>query len=185
MMWYLWCGDKSPLFGKDKMATFERYLIDNKALHSEKKNAYYLMLDNRGIAEKILTEFGVPIQEGHIINGHVPVKIKKGESPIKAGGKIIVIDGGFTRAYQGVTGIAGYTLISDSYGIKLASHMPFDGIEQAIVAEKDIVTTVDIVETMATRKRVRDTYMGEEIKSQIEALLMLSQCYKNGSIKEK
>ena len=183
-MWYLWCGEKSPLFGKDKMATFERYFIEDEEVHEEKKNPYYSYLDDKDCAIRILTEFDVT-PEGHIINGHVPVKIRKGESPLKAGGKIIVIDGGFTRAYQKITGIAGYTLIYDSYGIKLASHMPFDGINQAIAMEKDIVTTVDIVETMADRKCVRDTFMGDEIKSQIDALRLLSQCYRKGVIKEK
>lgn len=185
MMWYLWCGHFSPLYGKDKMATFERYFIDNSECLVENKNAYYNQFETTELAEKIFKEFGIDSHEAHIINGHVPVQVKSGETPIKANGKIIVIDGGFTKAYQKITGIAGYTLIYNSYGLQLASHEPFEGIEKAIASEKDIVTTMNIIEVVHQRKRVKDTDIGKDIMSQIEALLMLVEQYRIGSLKEK
>ncbi|MGL6174564.1 MAG: fructose-1,6-bisphosphatase [Cellulosilyticaceae bacterium] len=184
MMWYLWCGKYSPLFGKDRMTTFERYFIKDEIAHHEEKNAYYHYIEQDEIAIKLLESFGVVKGEGHIINGHVPVKIKKGESPIKAGGKVFMIDGGFTKAYQKVTGIAGYTLIYDAKSIKLASHKPFEGIENAIELETDIVTTMDVIEQMDETKKVADTDVGKEIKQQIEVLLRLIACYQSGVLKE-
>lgn len=185
MMWYLWCGPNSPLFGKNKMTTFERYFIQDTKIWEEIKNPYYTYFTEEQTAHKILELFDIPVEEGHIINGHVPVKIKKGESPIKANGKVLVIDGGFTKAYQKVTGIAGYTLIYDANSIKLASHRPFEGVENAIEQETDIVTTIDVIEKMPQTKKVADTDVGKEIKEQIEVLLMLVEYYQAGRIKEK
>ncbi|PHV71932.1 fructose-bisphosphatase class III [Sporanaerobium hydrogeniformans] len=186
MMWYLWCGKNSPLFGKDKMSTFERYFIqEDQECAVENKNAYYRYLNEIDLANRILEEFGIRASEAHIINGHVPVQVKHGETPIKAGGKIIVIDGGFTKAYQKVTGIAGYTLIYNSWGLQLASHEPFEGIEKAISSEKDIVTSINIIEYVYKRKRVADTDIGKDIMAQIEALLLLTEHYRLGLLKEK
>ncbi len=185
MMWYLWCGRCSPLFGKDKMATFEKYFIEDKSCSIERRNPYYDQLENVELARKILKEFNIYEEQSHIINGHVPVQVKSGETPIKANGKIIVIDGGFTKAYQKVTGIAGYTLIYNSYGLQLASHQPFEGVQNAIASEKDIVTTMNIIEVVYQRKRVKDTDVGKDIISQIQALLTLVEYYRLGLLKEK
>lgn len=185
MMWYLWCGSKSPLYGKSKMATFERYFIENENCWKEVKNSYYSFLEDYEVAVSILKAFGIEEQNAHIINGHVPVQVKKGEAPIKAGGKIIVIDGGFTKAYQKITGIAGYTLIYNSYGLQLASHQPFEGVEKAITSEKDIVTSMNVIEYIYTRKRVKDTDVGRDINGQIQALLTLVEYYQLGLLKEK
>ena len=185
MMWYLWCGSNSPLFGKDKMATLERYFIKDKSAWKEVKNSYYNYLDSEEIAIKILNEFGITAEESHIINGHVPVKVKKGETPIRGGGRIIVIDGGFTKAYQKITGIAGYTLIANSFGLQLASHQPFEGVEKAIKSEQDIVTSMNVIEYIRTRKRVKDTDIGSEINEQIRALLTLVDYYQQGLIKSE
>ena len=138
MMWYIWLNENSPLFGKDKMATFERYFLAEKETHKEVKNPYYDMLENEEVLDRILREFGLEPEGAHIINGHVPVKSKDGESPLKCGGKLLVIDGGFSRAYQKETGIAGYTLIYNSYGLILAAHDPFESTEAAIEKESDI-----------------------------------------------
>lgn len=184
MMWYLWCGGHSPLFGKDKMATFEKYFVKDKKALAENKNVYYKQLETIELAKKILAEFEISSEESHIINGHVPVQVKSGETPIKAGGKIIVIDGGFTKAYQKVTGIAGYTLIYNSHSLQLASHEPFEGIDQALSLEKDIVTTMNIIEMVYKRKRVKDTDIGKDIMSQIQALLTLVEYYRLGLLKE-
>ncbi len=185
MMWYLWCGRCSPLFGKDKMATFERYFIQDKTCSIEHRNSYYKQLETVELAQKILHEFDITGEQSHIVNGHVPVQVKLGETPIKANGKIIVIDGGFTKAYQKVTGIAGYTLIYNSYGLQLASHQPFEGVQKAIASEKDIVTTMNIIEMVHNRKRVKDTDVGKDIISQIQALLTLVEYYRLGLLKEK
>jgi fructose-1,6-bisphosphatase-3 len=185
MMWYLWCGTQSPLFGKDKMATFEKYFIEDKRCGEEHKNAYYNQLETVELAQKIFKEFGITSKESHIVNGHVPVQVKLGETPIKANGKIIVIDGGFTKAYQKVTGIAGYTLIYNSYGVQLASHEPFEGVEKTLASHKDIVTTMNIIEVVYKRKRVKDTDIGKDIQSQIQALLTLVEYYRLGLLKEK
>ncbi len=185
MMWYLWCGNNSPLFGKQKMTTFERYFIQDKEAWIEPKNSYYEYLDNQQIANKILAEFGIDNEEAHIINGHVPVRVNRGEKPIKAGGKIIVIDGGFTKAYQKLTGIAGYTLIYNSFGLQLASHEPFEGIEKAIKSEKDMVTSRNVIEYIPIRKRVKDTDIGKEINGQIKALITLVEYYQLGLLKAK
>ena len=184
-IWYLWCGSNSPLFGKDKMTTFERYFIDDKNAHIEIKNPYYEYRDNETICNNILTEFGLCITESHIINGHIPVKTKQGESPIKANGKLLVIDGGFSKAYQPETGIAGYTLIYNSYGLLLASHAPFESRQRAIDEGKDILSSTIVLETSTNRKRVIDTDVGLEIKDQIKDLELLLTAYRKGLIKEQ
>ncbi len=185
IMWYLWCGSNSPVFGKQKMTTFERYFIQNEETWKEPKNSYYEYLDDEEMAMRLLMEFGINSEEGHIINGHVPVQVKKGEKPIKAGGKIIVIDGGFTKAYQKITGIAGYTLIYNSFGLQLASHEPFEGVEEAITSEKDMVTSMNVIEYIPTRKRVKDTDVGKDIEGQIKELLTLVEYYQLGLLKTK
>ncbi len=184
-MWYLWSGAQSPLFGKEKMATFERYFLADPATHVEQRNAYYDFRDREDIARKILVEFGVNPDTGHIINGHVPVKVRQGECPVKAGGKLIVIDGGFSKAYQKQTGIAGYTLVYNSYGLLLASHHPLESAQSAIEDELDIDSKTEILETNDTRIRVKDTDQGREIQRQIDDLQLLLRAYRLGLIKEK
>ena len=185
IIWYLWTGPYSPLFGKDQMTTFERYFINDKKTHVENKNPYYNFRDSEEMCNMIFEEFGLNKEEAHIINGHVPVEKKKGESPIKANGKLLVIDGGFSRAYQGKTGLAGYTLIYNSMGLQLVSHEPFKTIEDAIVQETDILSTTVVLETQVDRKRVGDTDIGKELKSQIKELKKLLIAYRKGLIKEK
>lgn len=183
-MWYLWGGAHSPIFGKSKMATFERYLIADEATHKEKQNPYYEHRDREDTARRILVEFGLDPENTHILNGHVPVKVKKGESPVKAGGKLLVIDGGFSRAYQSQTGIAGYTLIFNSYGLLLASHEPFESTQNAIEEEQDILSHTQVVERNTNRFRVKDTDEGRMIQRHIEELKALLQAYRTGLIKE-
>ena len=183
-MWYLWCGSVSPLFGKDKMTTFERYFIDDKKAILEPKNPYYENIDNEELADKILIEFGLNPESAHIINGHVPVARKKGEKPIKAGGKLFVIDGGLSKAYQAKTGIAGYTLIFNSYGMLITSHQPFSTRLQAIEKEQDIHSTTEVVEKTFNRIKVADTDIGVELKEQIEDLEMLLEAYRTGALAE-
>lgn len=183
-MWYLWSGSQSPLFGKDKMATFERYFIEDTATHKEQMNPYYDYRTDEDVAERILEEFGVDTEKGHIINGHVPVKVTKGESPVKGGGKLLVIDGGFAKAYQEKTGIAGYTLIFNSYGLILAAHEPFESRQKAIEEEIDIHSNTRILEQNTQRIRVRNTDNGKEIKQKIDDLKRLLEAYRSGLIKE-
>ena len=183
-MWFLWCAPQSPLFGKEKMATFERYFIADKATHAEKRNPYYDLRNDEATARKILAEFGVDPDEGRIVNGHVPVKVTKGEKPIKAGGKMIVIDGGFSRAYQKQTGIAGYTLITNSRGMLLAAHQPFESTEKAVSEEVDMDTRTEIIHTYPSRRRVCDTDRGKEIQALIDDLNDLLHAYREGEIKE-
>lgn len=185
MMWYIWLGEGSPLFGKDKMATFERYFLTEKETHKEGKNAYYTMLENEEVVNRILAEFGLPEEGTHIINGHVPVKSKSGESPVKCGGKVLVIDGGFSRAYQKETGIAGYTLIYNSYGLILAAHEPFESTEAAIEKESDIHSDSIVIKRVLQRKLVGDTDIGRELKEQIHDLELLLQAYRSGRIAER
>ena len=185
LMWYIWLGEGSPLFGKDKMATFERYFLAEKETHKEKKNPYYSMLENEEVVDRILAEFGLPPEGTHIINGHVPVKSKNGENPIKCGGKVLVIDGGFSKAYQKETGIAGYTLIYNSYGLILAAHEPFESTEAAIEKESDIHSDSIIVKRVVQRKLVGDTDIGRELKEQIADLEMLLEAYRSGRITER
>jgi fructose-1,6-bisphosphatase-3 len=183
-MWYLWSGEQSPLFGKAKMATFERYFIADKATHVEQRNAYYTLRNQEATADKILQEFGLDPATGHIINGHVPVKARRGESPVKAGGKLIVIDGGFSKAYQKTTGIAGYTLVDDSYGLRLVAHPPFESTQKAIENELDTAPQTEILESSPVRKRVKDTDQGRDIQQHIDELQELLNAYRTGLIKE-
>ncbi len=184
MMWYLWCGPDSPEFGKHKMTTFERYFINDKVTHKEDRNPYYKYRDDINLCNNIFKEFDLDPAISHIINGHIPVKTKEGESPIKANGRLLVIDGGFCRAYQPQTGIAGYTLIYNSYGLLLTSHEPFESIRKAIEEEQDILSSTIILEHALTRKRVADTDIGRELKKQIKDLEMLLVAYRKGLIKE-
>lgn len=185
ILWYIWGSPNSPVFGKAKMATFERYLIADKETHKEKKNPYYELYNNEDTVDKILHEFGLDKRYSHIINGHVPVEQKKGESPIKCGGKLLVIDGGFSEAYQDKTGIAGYTLVCNSHGMRLVAHEPFESTEAAILKETDIFSDSVTVESAAFRLRVADTDTGYEIREQISRLEDLLEAYKEGIIIEK
>ena len=182
---YIWAGPNSPVFGKDKMATFERYFIEDKETHKEIKNSYYSLLDNEEVLNRILEEFGLDTHKSHIINGHVPVELKKGESPIKCDGKLLIIDGGFSKAYQSKTGIAGYTLVANSHGMRLVAHEPFESTEAAILHESDIFSDSTVVEVAANRIRVSDTDIGRELRESIKQLELLLQAYRDGSIVEK
>ena len=182
-IWYLWAGRLSPLFGKDVMKTFERYFIDDKATHKETKNPYHKLVNDEKICDKIFEDFGLNPRTSHIINGHIPVKVKEGESPIKANGKLLIIDGGFSRAYQSTTGIAGYTLTYNSYGIKLASHLKFISKEAAIKDGTDMISSHIIVETKSKRMKVKDTDIGKSIQTQINDLKKLLKAYRIGLIK--
>ena len=182
-IWYLWCGPIAPTFDKDKMATFERYFIADKEAHKEKNGAYKELKNRADICEMILREFGVTeMKHAHIINGHIPVKTIKGESPIKADGKLLVIDGGYSKAYQPETGIAGYTLIYNSQSLKLVQHAPFTTREKAVKFGLDILSETKVLEFEESRRYVRDTDQGAEIKEQIDDLYQLLEAYRNGSI---
>ncbi|MBR5018279.1 MAG: fructose-1,6-bisphosphatase [Bacteroidales bacterium] len=182
-IWYLWCGPVAPTFDKDKMATFERYFIADKTPQKETNGAYKELKNRADICEKILREFGVTnLKHAHIINGHIPVKTIKGESPIKADGKLLVIDGGYSKAYQPETGIAGYTLIFNSQSLKLVQHAPFSTREMAVRYGLDILSETKVLEFEESRRYVRDTDQGAEIKEQIDDLYQLLDAYRNGSI---
>jgi fructose-1,6-bisphosphatase-3 len=181
-MWYLWCGSLSPLFGRAKMTTFERMFLDDPDTHKEEKNAYYQLCNEEEICALILEEFGLSPEGGHIINGHVPVRVSDGESPVRAGGKLLFIDGGFCKAYQKKTGIAGYTLIYNSHGMRLLSHRPFWGVESAIQNNDDIITSSVLVETAQERMMVRDTDVGVNLADQIHILNKLLEAYRTGRI---
>lgn len=183
--WYLWCGPDSPLFDKAAMTTFERYFIADKTTHEEPKGHYYLLREKEEVVDSILDSFGVEGEHRHIINGHVPVKVGKGEQPIKANGKLMVIDGGFAKAYHNTTGIAGYTLVYHSRGFQLVQHDPFSNTDEAIRLGTDIVSTIQLVELSQQRVRVRDTDKGKELQSQIDELRELLFAYRNGMIKTK
>lgn len=184
IMWYLWTGKCSSLFGKDDMTTFERYFIEEKETHKENKNPYFTLREDEDVCNKIFKEFELDTNESHIINGHVPVESKNGESPIKANGRIIAIDGGFSRAYQEKTGIAGYTLIYNSQSLQLVSHEPFTSTEEAIVNESDILSTTMLVEHKLSRKTVKDTDAGKKLLDEVDDLKLLLTAYKKGIIKE-
>ena len=184
-VWYLWCGKDSPAFDKSKMATFERYFLTDKEMFKEVKGHYYTLRDREDICDMILDEFEVEGEHRHIINGHVPVKAVKGENPIKANGKLMVIDGGFSKAYQPETGIAGYTLVYHSRGFQLVQHEPFTSAQKAIAEGLDIKSTTQIVEMSAKRMMVKDTDKGKELIIQIEDLKKLLVAYNLGLIKEK
>ena len=181
---YLWCGPDSPLFDKSKMATFERYFIDEKETHVEAKGYYFKLRDNEQVIDHILDEFGVTGPNRHIINGHVPVRTTKGENPIKANGKLMVIDGGFSKAYHNETGIAGYTLVYHSRGFQLVQHEPFTSTNDAILRGTDIKSTTQIVEMSNRRMLVADTDIGIELRKQIADLEELLFAYRHGFIKE-
>lgn len=185
ILWFLWSAPGSPLYGRSKMATFERYLIAEKETHQEVKNAYYQLLEKKETAEKILKEFGMEGEEARIINGHVPVHQKEGESPVKCEGKLLIIDGGFSRAYHRETGIAGYTLIYNSYGMSLAAHEPFETTEIAIQEEKDIVSHQIAVNYSHKRQTVGDTDNGKQLLKKIGELKELIGAYRSGTIKER
>ena len=179
-LWYLWCGEQSPLFGKQKMATFERYFVADKAVHAEGRNAYYLLRNQQKAARKILQEFGVNPDSGRIINGHVPVKVKKGESPIKADGKLLVIDGGFASAYRSETGIAGYTLVASANSLSLVAHQPFDSVDAFIRNGQLRDNDVEHIETMNPALRVRDCDEGIAISKKIADLQTLLDANQSG-----
>lgn len=183
--WYLWCGPDSPLFDKSKMATFERYFIDDKETHHEEKGAYYKLRNEEVVCDMILDSFGVTGELRHIINGHVPVRAGKGESPVRANGKMMVIDGGFSKAYHDTTGIAGYTLVYHSRGFQLVQHEPFCSTEEAVEQGTDIKSSIQIVEMSRKRMRVRDTDKGVELQAQIDELAELLYAFRHGIIKER
>lgn len=184
-LWYLWCGKNSPLFGKNAMKTFERYFIDDKSSHIESKNPYYIYYNEEKVCRKILEEFGLNPNVSHIINGHVPVKTLKGESPIKANGKLYLIDGGFSKAYQKETGIAGYTLIYNSYGLKIVAHELFESIEKSVKEGRDIISFTRVIEDVGiNRIRVKDTDIGKELQAQVNDLKKLLKAYNQGLISQ-
>lgn len=185
MLWFIWENQNSPVFGKDKMTTFERYFIADKSTHVEPKNPYYRLLENEEVVNRILEEFGLSGTEAHIINGHIPVEAKNGESPVKCNGKLLIIDGGFSKAYQPKTGIAGYTLIYNSYGLLLAAHEPFESVEKAIQDGSDIVSHTILVQHVVRRKTVADTDIGKELKASVSDLEALLAAYREGTLVEQ
>lgn len=185
ILWFIWENANSPVFGKSKMTTFERYFIADKSTHEEPKNPYYHLLEREDIVNKILEEFGLTPEGSHIINGHVPVETKRGESPVKCNGKLLIIDGGFSKAYQPKTGIAGYTLIYNSYGLLLAAHEPFESVEKAVQDGSDIHSHMVLVQHENRRKTVADTDVGKELRVSIEELEMLLDAYREGTIVEQ
>jgi fructose-1,6-bisphosphatase-3 len=184
-LWFLWCGKNSPFFGKDKMTTFEQFFIDDPEAHEEKKNAYFTFSETEEGCKSLLENFGLTDSYSHIINGHIPVRSKEGQMPVRANGRLIVIDGGFCKAYQPKTGIAGYTLIYNSQGMRLCAHEPFGGTKQAIKNNKDIHSTSVISEKVADRIKVSQTDKGSRIKSYIEDLRLLVSAYREGLLKER
>ncbi len=183
-LWFLWAGRNSPIFGRDRMTTFERRLIKDEDTWTEPKNAYYRFYQDPAVCDMLLKEFGLEGPHCHIINGHVPVKSKKGESPIKGGGKLLVIDGGFCKAYQKTTGIAGYTLIYNSNCLRLVSHEPFVGRADAIRENRDISSNSEVFEWLERRMKIAETDVGRQIQEQIDDLLALLEAYRSGAIVE-
>ena len=183
-LWWLWAGRNSPIFGRDRMTTFERRFIADKETWTEPKNAYYTYYEKPEYCDRMLKEFGLHGDHCHIINGHVPVKVKKGESPVKGGGKLLVIDGGFSRAYQSTSGIAGYTLIYNSRHYRIVSHQPFTSKYNAVHKNDDIANESVIFEKMETRMRVSQTDEGEELQTRVDDLLMLLEAYRTGAVTE-
>ena len=184
LLWFLWAGRNSPIFGRDRMTTFERRLIKDESAWAEPKNAYYTLYQDPAICDMILKEFGLEGPHCHIINGHVPVKAKKGESPIKGGGKLIVIDGGFCKAYQSTSGIAGYTLIYNSHSFRIVSHQPFAGREKAIRENFDIASSTEIFERLDGRQKIKETDIGRDLQTQIDDLRALLNAYRDGVVQE-
>ena len=183
-LWWLWAGRNSPIFGRDRMTTFERRFIEDEDVWAEPKNAYYRYYQDPAVCDMLLAEFGLTEPHCHIINGHIPVKSKKGESPIKGGGKLLVIDGGFCKAYQKTTGIAGYTLIYNSNCLRLVAHEPFTGRADAIRNNRDIASTSQIFERMDTRQKIAETDIGRQLQEQIDDLMALLAAYRSGAIAE-
>ena len=183
-LWWLWAGRNSPIFGRDRMTTFERRFIKDESTWTEPKNAYYRYYEDPAVCDMLLAEFGLTGKHRHIINGHVPVRVRKGESPIKGGGRLIVIDGGFSKAYQSTSGIAGYTLIFSSHHFRIVSHQPFVGKQAAIRQHHDIQNEHVIFEKMNTRMRVSETDEGKELQRQVEELTMLLNAYRTGAVTE-
>ena len=183
-LWWLWAGRNSPIFGRDRMTTFERRFIADESTWVEPKNAYYTYYQDPAVCDWLLKEFGLEGEHCHIINGHVPVKVRKGESPIKGGGKLIVIDGGFSRAYQATSGIAGYTLIYNSRHYRIVSHQPFAGKWNAVHKNDDIRNDSEIFEKMETRMRVSQTDQGIELQDRVNMLMMLLDAYRTGAVTE-
>ena len=183
-LWFLWAGRNSPIFGRDRMTTFERRLIADEAAWSEPKNPYYSLYQDPAVCDAILRDFGLEGDHCHIINGHIPVKAKKGESPIKGGGRLIVIDGGFCKAYQSTSGIAGYTLIFDSYSYRIVAHQPFAGRSSAIRKNFDITSTAQVFERYERRQRVSDTDNGRRLQGQIDDLMDLLEAFRAGAVTE-
>ena len=182
-LWYLWCGRNSPIFGRDHIATFERALIEDKATWKEPKNHYYSYTDDEDFCKKVLLAFGCDKPWSRIVNGHIPVKAKEGESPLKAHGRLVVIDGGFCKAYQSQTGIAGYTMFFNSMGMRLAAHEPFTSIEDAVKNSRDITSHIFSVDELPHRVMVADIDTGEEIKARIDDLMKLLSAFREGIIK--
>ena len=183
-LWYLWCGKSSPLYGRACMTTFERLFVADKSTYNEPKDPYYIFYNDTRMERAILAEFGLDQGTGHIINGHVPVRAVEGESPLKGGGRLIVIDGGFCRAYHEKTGIAGYTLVYNSWGLSLRVHEPFESTEDAVRNNRDITSRVDVIEPTAHRMLIEDTDRGKEMMATIEDLKMLLDAYRMGLIKQ-
>lgn len=179
-LWYLWCGPMSPIFGKDRMATFERALIADKATHKETMNPYYRHVEGEVACRKILSAFGLPPQTGHIVNGHVPVKLKRGENPVKGGGRLFMIDGGISQAYQDTTGIGGYTLIYNSHSFALAQHPAWDDLEGELFDSP----ILQVVEKLPYRQPMAETDKGLEMARQIEDLQALIRAYRTGLVSE-
>lgn len=183
-LWWLWAGRNSPIFGRDRMTTLERRFIADESTWTEPKNAYYTYYQDPAVCIRLLKEFGLEGPHCHIINGHVPVKVKKGESPIKGGGKLLVIDGGFSKAYQPTSGIAGYTLIYNSRHYRMVSHHPFAGKQAALLRNDDIVNDSVVFEKLENRMKVADTEEGRELQTRVDDLLLLLQAYRSGAVRE-
>ena len=183
-LWWLWCGRNSPIFGRDRMTTFERRLIRDEATWAEPKNPYYTHYNDAGVCGMLLREFGLTGPHCHIVNGHVPVKAGRGESPIKGGGKLIVIDGGFCKAYQPTSGIAGYTLIYNSHDMRIVSHQPFDGRREALYHDRDITSQSTVFEKMESRVKVAQTDQGRELQARVDELKLLLEAYRSGAVAE-
>ena len=184
ILWFLWLNKNSPVYGKERMTTFERQFVADESTYKEPKNPYYKLIENEEVADRILEEFGLSGSESHIINGHIPVLVKEGQSPMHCNGKVLIIDGGFSKAYQEKTGIAGYTLIYNSYGLSLAEHEPFESIEKAIEEGNDVVSHKTLVQRVNKRKRVADTDIGKKLKEEIKDLEALLKAYREGVIEE-
>lgn len=184
VLYYMWSCPSSPLFGKEKMATFERYFLSDEKVKKENKNSYYSFYNDKAKVKTIFNEFGLDFASGHIINGHVPVRVRQGQRPVHCNGKVIIIDGGFSEVYRDVTGIAGYTLISNSHGLKLVAHEPFVSVKEAVLTEGDIHSVTEVVDLSNNRLRVSDTDKGREMQEKIADLKELILCYKRGILKE-